>query len=85
MELVFTRPFTRDYKKLPQHIQRNVDRKLELLLQDMRYPSLRAKKVKGYEDVWEGSITTNYRFFFRVERGKYVLLRVGTHDELLGR
>lgn len=85
MELVFTRPFIRDYKKLPSNIQENVDRKLSFLLQNMRHPSLRVKKVRGYEDVWEGSITMNYRFFFRRSKDKYVLLRVGTHNELLGK
>ena len=85
MELVFTKPFIRDYKKLPKNIQENVDRKLSFLLQNMRHPSLRVKKVRGYDDVWEGSITMNYRFFFRRAEDKYILLRVGTHNELLGR
>ena len=85
MEIVFTKPFVKDYKKLPKNIQENVDRKLSFLLKDMRHPSLRVKKVRGYDDVWEGSITMKYRFFFRRAEDKYVLLRVGTHKELLGR
>jgi len=85
MELVFTKTFIRDYRKLSQTIQEQVDRKLALLLQNMRHPSLRVKKVRGYDDVWEGSITMNYRFFFRQAVDKYVLLRVGTHNELLER
>ena len=85
MELVFTKPFIKDYQKLPKNIQGNLDRKLSFLLQNMRHPSLRVKKVRGYNDVWEGSITMNYRFFFRQAEDKYVLLRVGTHNELLGR
>jgi len=85
MELVFTKPFIRDYKKLSKKIQEQVDRKLALLLQNMWHPSLRVKKVRGYDDVWEGSITMNYRFFFRQAEDKYVLLRVGTHNELFGR
>jgi len=57
MEIVFTKPFVKDYKKLKKNIQENVDRKLSFLLKDMRHPSLRVKKVRGYDDVWEGSIT----------------------------
>lgn len=83
MELVFTKTFIKDYKKLPKNIQGNVDRKLAFLLQDPRHPSLRVKKVKGYDYIWEGSVTMNYRFLFRQSEDKYVLLRVGIHDELL--
>lgn len=86
MKLVFTKPFVKDYEKLPKNIQDNVDRKLKFLLRDIQYPSLRVKKVRGYDDdVWEGSITMKYRFFFRITEDKYILLRVGTHSELLGR
>jgi mRNA interferase RelE/StbE len=83
VELVFTKPFIKDYRKLPKDVQSNVDRKLAFLLQDPRHPSLRVKKVRGYDDVWEGSVTMNYRFLFRYAEDKYVLLRVGTHNELL--
>ncbi|MDQ1317686.1 MAG: mRNA interferase RelE/StbE [Candidatus Poribacteria bacterium] len=84
MEIEFTRPFIKDYKKLPKSIQQNFDKKLSILMQNMWHLSLRIKKVMGYRDVWEGSITMNYRFFFRLSENKCVLLRAGTHNELLG-
>lgn len=84
VEIVFTKPFIKDYKNLPKNIQQNLDRKISFLLQNIQHPSLRIRKVMGYEDVWEGSITMNYRFFFRRSEDKYVLLRVGIHNELLG-
>jgi addiction module RelE/StbE family toxin len=84
VEIEFSKPFIKDYKKLPKVVQQNLDKKLSILLQNMQHPSLRVKKVMGYKDVWEGSITMNYRFFFRYSENKYVLLRVGTHNELLG-
>jgi len=85
MRLVRTDQFKREFKKLPQHIRKQAIRKLELLIVNPRHPSLRTKKIKGeirgYKDVFEGSITKNYRFLFRVEQDSYILLTCGSHDE----
>ena len=85
MKLVRTQRFKREFKKLPEHIRKQAIRKLKLLLMNPRHPSLRVKKirgeVRGYRDVFEGSITKDYRFLFRVEEGSYILLTCGTHDE----
>jgi len=85
MKLVRTQRFKREFKRLPEHIRKQAIRKLKLLLMNPRHPSLRVKKirgeVRGYRDVFEGSITKDYRFLFRVEEGSYILLTCGTHDE----
>ena len=72
--------FKKQYQKLPQQIQRLTNQKLGFLLEDFRHPSLRVKKYKGEKDVWEASITMNYRFTFRIEDSTYRLRRVGTHE-----
>ena len=85
MRLVRTERFKREFRKLPEHIRKQAIRKLKLLVMNPRHPSLRVKKirgeVRGYRDVFEGSITKDYRFLFRVEEGSYILLTCGTHDE----
>jgi mRNA-degrading endonuclease YafQ of YafQ-DinJ toxin-antitoxin module len=85
MRLLRTNQFKREFKKLPQQVKERANRKLKLLLMNPRHPSLRVKKIKGevrgYKDVFEGRITRNYRFLFRVEEDSYVLLTCGTHDE----
>ena len=47
MRLQWQKPFVKDYQKLPQHIQKQTDRKLGFLLQDIAHPSLGVKKVQG--------------------------------------
>ena len=85
MKLVRTNRFKREFKRLPSHIRKQAIKKLELLVVNSRHPSLRVRKirgeVRGYRDVFEGSITMDYRFLFRVEEGSYTLLTCGTHDE----
>lgn len=47
MRVRFSERFRRSYESVPPAIQRTFHRKLEFLLQDLRHPSLRAKKYEG--------------------------------------
>jgi mRNA-degrading endonuclease RelE of RelBE toxin-antitoxin system len=82
MKLQPTERFAKEYERLPQRLQQRVDKALGLLLENPRHPSLQIKKMKGYQNRWEGRVTLHYRFTFTVEDDTYVLLRVGTHDLL---
>jgi mRNA interferase RelE/StbE len=82
MKLLFTRSFRKEYAVLPTQIQTQAEKKLQLLLQDSRHPSLRVKKMEGFPDIWEGSITKHYRFTFQMEKDVYILRGIGTHDIL---
>jgi len=74
--------FRADYKRLPQHIQEQVDKAISLLEQNPRHPSLQVKKIKGTRNVWEGRVTIAYRFTFNWEANWVTLRRVGTHGIL---
>lgn len=82
MRLLALKPFQKDYKKLPRHIQKETDNALRLLVSNPRHPSLRVKKMQGTKGIWEGSVTMSYRFTFHMEGGTIVLRRIGTHDIL---
>ncbi len=82
MTLVRTDRFKHDYQRLPKHIQKQTDRKLHYLVADITHPSLRIKRVRRFEHVFEGSITRDYRFLFQITSQGYILLRIGTHSIL---
>ena len=82
MEMRFTKIFERDYKKLSVEIKKRLDKQLIFLLENIKYPSLRVKKVKGYYNVWEGRITKSYRFTFEIKKEIYFVRRCGTHSIL---
>ena len=85
MKFEQTKRFEKDYQKLPQRIRKQVGQKLGFLLQGIHHPSLRTKKIKSEKDVYELSITKNYRLTFHIEGDTYVLRKVGTHTDILGR
>ncbi len=82
MELQYTDKFKKDYKKLPLAIQKKTNEQLKVLISDFSYPSLRVKKVKGQKDIFEVSITMQYRLLFLFNANSLVLLRIGPHDIL---
>jgi hypothetical protein len=80
-----TEQFVEDYERLPERLQRRADRALGFLVQNLRYPSLRAKKMEGQRDpqgldIWEARLTQGYRFTFAIEGDTYILYRIGPHD-----
>lgn len=82
MKLLFTKRFIRDYRKLPQQIQKANDKQLELLLFDPQHPSLGIRKMHDPRNIWEGRVTESYRFTFQIQEDNYILRKVGTHDIL---
>ncbi len=81
-ELAFVPRFDRLFRKLPKAVRDAAYQKLAMLLADPTHPSLRVKRVKGTEEVWEMSVTTNYRITFQIEGETVILRRIGTHDIL---
>lgn len=47
------------------------------------HPSLRIKRVKGTDLIWEASVTMNYRLTFQIINNAILLRKIGKHDETL--
>jgi mRNA interferase RelE/StbE len=88
ISLIRTEPFKRDFQRLPEAIKRRAEATLRLLVSNPYHPSLRVKKVRGdiikkYDNIFEGRITRDYRFFFLIKTDAYILLRCARHEEFL--
>jgi mRNA-degrading endonuclease RelE of RelBE toxin-antitoxin system len=81
-ELVFTRTFERLIRRLPKRVRDQTYEKLALFQKDPAHPSLRVKRIKGTDRIWEMSVTMNYRITFEVEGERAILRRIGPHDIL---
>ena len=80
MKVQTTRPFDRDYARLPKEIKDRVDKQLALLLTNPRHPSLRLKKIRGAEDIWEVRVSKAYRMTLHIVGDTLILRRIGPHD-----
>lgn len=82
-KIAYTQRFHKDYLNLPENIQKKTDEQIERLANgNFSYPSLRMKKIKGEENVWEASITMNYRMVFNLEKDLIMFFKIGSHDIL---
>jgi len=82
MKVAFSKPFQKDYKRLPNKIQKQIDEQITRLLDNPKHPSLRMKKMEGHPSVWEARITHGYRMTLEIHDDIYLLRRAGTHDIL---
>lgn len=83
MKFVRSEKFKKCFISLPSEIQNIAEKKMFLLAQNLRHPSLRVKKMEGTDDIWEASITMNYRLTFKIEKDELQLRVIGKHDEAL--
>jgi mRNA-degrading endonuclease RelE of RelBE toxin-antitoxin system len=81
MKVYFTPRADRDYDDLSTRLQRTVDKQLNFLVLNIRHPSLRAKKYDEANDVWQGRVNDDYRFYFRIVEDEYRILRIVPHPK----
>lgn len=81
MRVVFTEPFLRRFKKLPEKTRRKFEKQLAFLLKDLKYPSLRAKKYDESRDIWQARVNASYRFYFKIKGDLYTILNILKHPK----
>jgi mRNA interferase RelE/StbE len=58
-----------------------VDKQLKLLLDNLRPPSLKAKKYDEVRDIWQVRLDRDYHFYFRIRGDIYDILAVTKHPK----
>ena len=81
MKLDFSPHFLRNYRKSPAAIQQAFDKQALLLLENLRHPSLRAKKYDESRDLWQARVTGSWRFYFKIEGDTYRLEEIKAHPK----
>lgn len=81
MRIIFSERFRRSYENAPLHIQQALDRRLTLLLKNLRYPSLRAKKYDETRGIWQARVDGGWRFYFTIEGDTYHLHDMTPHPK----
>lgn len=73
--------FDREFEKFAPSVQKAFRKQAAFLLEDIRHPSLRAKKFNETEDVWQARVNDNVRFYFRIEFDHYLFLNIRKHPK----
>ena len=84
MRVVYSDDFKQNVEKLPKDIKRQLVKKLDLMLENPRHPSLRVRKLKGRKDgTFEASINMEIRMTWEYIEDGIFLRNIGEHDETL--
>lgn len=81
MKLLFTKRALKDYSAFPPELQALIDKQLESLLKNIRYPSLRVKKYAERRNIWQIRISLSHRLYFRIEGDTYVIITIMKHPK----
>jgi hypothetical protein len=81
MRVVYAKRFLESYADAPPAIQRAVDRRIAFLLQNLRHPSLRAKKYDEAQDIWQARGNGGWRFYFKIKGDAYHLVDLMPHPK----
>jgi mRNA interferase RelE/StbE len=53
------------------------------LIEDLRYPALRVKKIQGVGNIWEARASRSLRITFEIKKDTVILRNTGRHDDTL--
>ena len=81
--ITYTKRFEKNLKKLTATERAQLKKKLEILIMDPLYLSLRTKRIQGTEDLFEFSVNMDVRVIWQYEGDTLILLLdIGHHDIL---
>ena len=76
MNIRFSARARRDFADLPANLKTRTRKQLDLLSHNLRHPSIQAKKYGAGDDIWQGRVNRDYRFYLQIVDDDYVILRI---------
>jgi len=67
-QFAFSRDFKKHYKRMSDHEKKQISAKLDLLAKDPSHPSLRTKRIKGTDRLYECSVNMDIRIIWHYSR-----------------
>jgi len=83
LNIYFSDLFLESVNRLPVEVKRALKKKLDLLADNPKHPSLRTKKIKGSEGIFEASINMDIRMTWEFYEDGILLRNIGKHDKTL--
>lgn len=81
MRVDLTELFEAQFEHAEAAVQKAVVKQLRLLEQNIRHPSLHAKKFDEAEDIWQARINKSWRFYFKIHDHTYRIIEMKAHPK----
>jgi addiction module RelE/StbE family toxin len=83
MKITYTNRFKKNYKKFSEKDKEIIKKKIKILSLDLIHSSLRTKKIKGTDGLFECSVNMDIRIIWSYHNNEIIiLLDIGRHDIL---
>jgi hypothetical protein len=81
MILRFSKHFLRNHSKAPKAVQEAFAKQSQLLLENLRHPSLHAKKYDEARNLWQARVDYSWRFYFKIVGNVYFMEEIRYHPK----
>jgi plasmid maintenance system killer protein len=62
-------------------VRKTFFKQARFLEENLRHPSLRAKKYDEAADLWQGRVNKNWRFYFLIQEDTYYIVDIISHPK----
>ena len=81
MRIFYTPEFKEALKRCNPEIEKKFYKQVAYLSQNLRHPSLRAKKYDEARGIWQARVDRSYRLYFLIEGNTYILVDIRVHPK----
>jgi plasmid maintenance system killer protein len=81
MKVELTAAALRDYIDAEPAVRKAFDKPTRLLLENLRHPSLRAKKYDEASNIWQARVNRAWRLYFIMTADTYLILNLTPHPK----
>ena len=81
MKLRFTETLLRALDAAPAGVQKAFFKQVKFLAQNIRHPSLRAKKYDETSGIWQARVNRDWRFYFVIQDDEIVIIGIIPHPK----
>jgi mRNA interferase RelE/StbE len=81
MKLQYSERAGKTLESLPANIRKALFKQAKFLEQNLRHPSLRAKKYDESEDLWQARVNKDWRFYFLIQDDVYLIVDIIPHPK----
>ncbi len=83
MIIEYSDSFHEGVQRLSPEAKKQLKKKLELMVENPRHPSLRSKKIQGIDGIFEASVNMDIRMTWQYTEDGILLRKIGEHDKTL--
>jgi len=81
MQWKFTERFKQSYGNASERVKKDFQKQVRFLLNNLRHPSLRAKKYDESKGIWQARVNRDWRFYFVIDGDVYRCLDIMPHPK----